>query len=315
MNAKTLHIVMLTACLSCCSRLFATTDKHVVYIEFVINRIDNIDYVRQTFEADFYLDMWWKAPYLGVSTTSTEPREVDASELLWKPENDFQNIAEIQELSSPTYTYINGYILAEYRYKGIFFSNMDLRSFPFDQQVLSLKMEDAKKNADLLVYRYGTPKNQSKKGSNIELISAEIFETPLDFPEFKISNLAKFALINHRYEYTYNKPAFCQASLSFVIQRKSGFYINKIIFGIALFVLSGALLFFIDSTELGTRLSYGMTVLLTMIGHNYLLNESLPKISYQTILDYIIFISNGMLFLFMLIAVFIAVRNSKTKTN
>ena len=275
-----------------------------VFLVFIINRIDAIDYERQTFEIDFYLKMWWKAIHsVKIDSRTTNPIPLKPQNWKWKPVNDFVNENSIMLLNEVSYVQKGKYIESLSRYRGVFFSDMPLSNFPFDNQVLKLKLEDFNEDLTRLKYRYGNPLREKNNSNSIKLSSSEIFEMDLEFPEYSISDEAVFTTISHYYGSKLDNKEFSQALLAFRIIRNPGYYLYKVLFVTLLLTLSGFLLFIIPPKDLSGRLAYGVTVMLAMISQNFAIQDSLPKISYLTVLDYIILASNLITFLILLYAI------------
>ena len=79
--------------------------------------------------------------------------------------------------------------------------------------------------------------------------------------------------------------------LSFEIERKSGYYIFKIILPILLILSICWSSVWINPKELESRLTITIVCLLSLIAYNFVIDSDLPKLEYLTIMDYIILIS------------------------
>ena len=80
-------------------------------------------------------------------------------------------------------------------------------------------------------------------------------------------------------------------SLVFDIERKSGYYIFKIIFPIVLILMICWSAVWIDPKEIESRLTVTIVCLLSLIAYNFVIDSELPKLEYLTIMDYMILIS------------------------
>lgn len=284
---------------------FGPVTPKTVFIDFGINRIDAINYDQQTFEVDFYLEMWWLAEHSGRPFLPMDSFvSLENADLSWRPVNDFFNIKSLNVLTEPYYSQLGGYMLAESRYQGVFYSEMDLRDFPFDHQRLVIKVEDNNEGALDLIYQYGSPFDIHAQPGSVRIPSSGIFETSLEFPEFTILDSAGFTSEDHLYEFTYDQRVYAQANLIIDVERKSGYYMYKVLLVSLLLTLAGLLMFFIPEEDLVDRMSYGITVFLAMIGHSFATKDDLPRISYLTILDAVVLASNLVIFLILLVSIY-----------
>ena len=75
------------------------------------------------------------------------------------------------------------------------------------------------------------------------------------------------------------------------IERKSGYYIFKIIIPIFLILAVCWSSIWISPREIESRLTITIVCLLSLIAYNFVIDSELPKLEYLTIMDYIILIS------------------------
>ena len=80
-------------------------------------------------------------------------------------------------------------------------------------------------------------------------------------------------------------------AMIFEIERKSGYYIFKIILPIILILMVCWSVVWIDPKELESRLTITIVCLLSLIAYNFVIDKDLPKLEYFTVLDWIILIS------------------------
>lgn len=271
------------------------SEPRTVFVNYAVNRIVTVDYVNHRFEIDFYLQMYWladegdfKLPVGQEGIPCKDQCEIAEEDLEWVPTNDFTNAMEV-ELKHPTiYVYKDGYILADARYYGVFYNDMKLKDFPFDDQELIITLEDFNKTNSELVYAYGTPLNGVERKDDTTFISSEeAFETDrLDFAEFHLNKEVKAVVDTKVYEFTAGGDTFSRLQFILSISRESGFYITKIVSVSVLIVLMSWVVFFMDPKNFIDRSAFGITAFLALIGHNFIINSLLPKISYLTTMDY-----------------------------
>lgn len=272
---------------------FANNPKKV-YVNYAINRIVDINYVQQTFEIDFYFQMYWETDslFLQRSYALKENRKlqngdiVDPAMLEWAPENDFTNALEIHPKQPVHYIYSDGYILYDSRYHGIFYNEMKLFDFPFDDQDLVITLEDFKKTKSEMVYCYGSPFEPAMHGDTISIDGHQAFETDLNFSEFHLNKDVKAIIDANVYEFTPDKDTFSRLRLVLNISREPGFYLTKVVSISIIIVMLSWVIFFMSPKKFTERASFGITAFLALTSHNFIINTLLPKISYLTTMDY-----------------------------
>ena len=79
--------------------------------------------------------------------------------------------------------------------------------------------------------------------------------------------------------------------LVFEIERDFQYYLFKVIFPIILILLVSWSVFWIHPKELESKLTITIVCLLSLIAYNFVIDEDLPKLSYLTILDYVVLLS------------------------
>ena len=175
----------------------------------------------------------------------------------------FENDSEIIYKSTSTIKFKNKY---------------NLKTFPFDVQKLSIFLRNDL--SDLYEYR--------------SLVSTWTYKKAL---EFKLENsiqgwdikdfVMRYKIYEDPNDYLY-KDGF---ELIFEIERKSGYYIFKIILPILLILSICWSSVWINPKELESRLTITIVCLLSLIAYNFVIDSDLPKLEYLTIMDYIILIS------------------------
>lgn len=286
----------------------------IVYIRFAIINIGEIDYVKQTFEIDFYLKSTWKVDREELRNKPVLDGQVPGGgvilkkdDIAWLPENDFINSRSLEIKGgvdaggTPVYTYLNGYISTDIRYHGVFFSPMVLHRFPFDRQSLAIKLEDFTKGDSQLVYVHGipaAPKKQPQTFSRTYTIPrSDAFETEtLFFSEFKVEPNVTVETSSHVYEFEEGK-GFHQYKILLNIRRTSGYYFIKVIFTMSLIVLMSWVVFYMPPEDIGDRSGYSVTAFLSIVGHNFVASSVLPRIPYLTLMDYLTIGSSLLVFL------------------
>jgi len=160
-----------------------------------------------------------------------------------------------------------------YKFKG----NYNLRNFPFDKQKLKIWLHQTINTIDDY---HVTPSNLTEKN----LINFASKEN--NIPGWNVTNIE----VNYK-TIEIDKLIFDGLELSMDIERKSSYYIFKIIFPIILILMVCWSAVWIDPKEIESRLTVTIVCLLSLIAYNFVIDSELPKLEYLTIMDYIILVS------------------------
>ena len=162
----------------------------------------------------------------------------------------------------------------EYRFKNEF----KLHSFPFDRQEIKIHLYQSS-------YSLG-----SFEASISPYIDRELGA----FAEK--NNIQGWNIVDYKADYkTFKPPNYGWytdgVEVSIMLERKSSYFIFKVIFPILLILLICWSAIWIDPKEIESRLTITIVCLLSLIAYNFVIDSDLPKLEYLTIMDYIILIS------------------------
>ena len=162
----------------------------------------------------------------------------------------------------------------EYKFKNKF----KLHSFPFDRQEININIFQS-------AYQLGDYEVSISPYINRELGA---------FAEK--NNIQGWNIIDYKADYkTFKPPNYGWytdgVELSITLERKSSYYIFKVIFPILLILLICWSAIWIDPKEIESRLTITIVCLLSLIAYNFVIDSDMPKLEYLTIMDYIILIS------------------------
>ena len=164
--------------------------------------------------------------------------------------------------------------VSTYRIKNSF----NLKTFPFDKQKLTIYLKNELN--DIYDYR--------------SLVTSHTMRRALEFKDSNsiqgwniTSANTKYHITRDENERTYNDGI----KLEFEIERKSRYYISKIILPILLILSVCWSAIWINPKEIESRLTITIVCLLSLIAYNFVIDSDMPKLEYLTIMDYIILIS------------------------
>jgi len=280
-----------------------------------IKNISTIDVKDNTFEADLIISVSWKIKnlyplskehmilnkgkfeYWYCIFTPEEFEKMQIGEVFFETINSLKQnenlIKDEYKFDISNYLYDSGmYSVTDFKDKNkdfieithikkgnfTFSNDYNLKAFPFDRQLLKIKIADPSRGKNSLKL---LADNYTKNGLENFRLNGKILE-------WKIVD----SYANH---YDEENPIDGSASsgleLIFEIERNFQYYIFKIICPIILILLVCWSVFWIHPRELESKLTITIVCLLSLIAYNFVIDKDLPKLSYLTILDYIVLLS------------------------
>lgn len=184
-----------------------------------------------------------------------------------------RNDKRYYEETSAYITYVSSSV---YKIKNDF----NLKTFPFDKQTLKVYLRSHIEPMEDWGYR--------------AFVSGFTQKKALEFKESNQIQGWNITNVNLKYD-LYDDPAdlkyYDGIILELDVERKSRYYIFKIIFPIILILMICWSAVWIDPKEIESRLTITIVCLLSLIAYNFVIDSDLPKLEYLTIMDYIILIS------------------------
>ena len=157
-------------------------------------------------------------------------------------------------------------------------NNFNLKTFPFDKQIITIYLKN--EISDLDEYRSQFTSYSMRKVSEFKE------SNPIQGWNI-ISITPKYHISKDPAEYISNDGV----KLELEIERKSRYYIFKIILPIILILTVCWSAVWINPREIESRLTITIVCLLSLIAYNFVIDSDMPKLEYLTIMDYIILIS------------------------
>lgn len=174
-----------------------------------------------------------------------------------------QNKADIYYKSNSTYSLKNEF---------------NLKAFPFDKQQIKISIYNSSLGID----------NFRPKISNFTISRALYFKNQNNIEGWNITDVKTSHDIDDD-PTTFTKHE--RITIAFDVERKSRYYVFKIIFPIILILIICWSAVWINPKEIESRLTITIVCLLSLIAYNFVIDSDLPKLEYLTIMDYIILIS------------------------
>ncbi|XP_071788742.1 gamma-aminobutyric acid receptor subunit beta-3-like isoform X1 [Asterias amurensis] len=237
--------------------------------------VGEIDTVKQEFNAEIYLAVTWKEP----TVKGLKREDVDWAEQ-WSPCVYFFNATTIEKMDCK-----HNIIYPEnepdgvpdaqvsYRMKATFKASMRLHDFPFDHQELKIKLMSDWPITDVEFVKDMNIKDSIRLDTFTADEEWELSKHVIAQPV--VEDKAKTG--SHRQYPIYH--------LSMHVRRKSGFYLWNVGLILLMILLLCFTSFAVSADEPADRLSVTVTLLLTAVAFKYVVSQSLPTISYLTLLD------------------------------
>lgn len=229
-----------------------------ITVGFYLNRIYDIDMVKNQYMADFYIWFRWSPP-----RKDAPPFEFANARDVRRNEVSFDNQASRDHYRA-------------YRVIGNFRADLHFRNYPFDRQVLAIELEDSVSSLDKITY---LPDSHSSFA-----------------PMTTISEWVPRRLVlkrdAHLYSSDFGEPGsrrtaheYSRLSLAVHVERQVLPYLLKTFFPLLIILVVASLIFFISPRHSEIRAVTSVTALLTEIALQVATSSSLPNIDYATTMD------------------------------
>ncbi len=241
--------------------------------------ITAIDDAAQTIELDLVQHKSWRDPRLAGLEGCRFPR---AS--VWYPTSDLLVSSDLNYQrgmfsADQVRVQADGLVIHFQRRFGEIATNHHLRNFPFDRHRFRIRAASLDYPIDQLIFEIDDDFTQLNDSLNI--------------PDWKIENInagTTTALL----------PAFGDTYSIYYLDifgsRAYLFYVLKIMFPLLLIVLMSFSIFWLDPGRFGPNVGLAATSMLTLIAFQFALANTMPKVSYMTILDGVNFGSTALVF-------------------
>lgn len=254
-----------------------SNDKHLpieVRVRCIFLRVGEIDTLNERYTSEIFFEASWyiKEPKNGA--------KYDPSAGHFNPQlavlNNMGDSLRHDKWYSVSKTIEAGIVeVTEYhKFKGIFWERMELNHFPYDVQELSISLTTPLTVNDF----YFVENTQKPSGVNRTVFS--------DQQSWHLYEHVEFQFEQHREEYSLNYDQIHPVLVCTChVGRKCGYYIWNAYFLIFLITSAALSTFAIPPSNAHGRLQITCTLLLTSVTFRWVVNKSLPTISYLTALD------------------------------
>jgi len=251
-----------------------------------INNLHDVDLRTHSYEVDAYLWFRWCDPELDPSTTF---EFVNASELWGHMVTPL--LDEPEEMP-------DGSLYQVVRVQGRFSTKMPLQNYPFDRQTIGPILEDGRNDVTTMVY-VNDPAQPSTinprfllPGYTVGDLTVRIADEayPTTFGDLRVASPTPYSRAH--VELPLSRPLFAQIIQQFVP---------------LLSVISvAALMFVLAPRYVDSRVSVGITAMLTIVALQMTYNQDLPDVGYLMLMDKVYLAS----YVFVMLGLIVVVRTS-----
>ncbi|XP_064646694.1 cys-loop ligand-gated ion channel-like isoform X2 [Lineus longissimus] len=249
----------------------------------VFLKVGEIDTIKEQFNADVLVKARWREPSMDKSEKEAkaareQPRQSTMDpDSIWHPRLFIENtIGEPKEsiFRSPMWME-NGeaYMTEKRRVKGTFLENLELMDFPFDVQDLTCTVASDRPQTEVELI---------SDANDIHRVNKQSFVDEQEWSLYKHIEAEPKVLTYEHADPTFQRQAMsvkCRAA-----RRPAYFFWNIFLITFLICSLSFAT-FSVKHTLPQNRLQLSFTLILTSVAFKFIVNQSLPKISYLTYLD------------------------------
>lgn len=248
----------------------------VVTVDIYILDIDEIDTANQSYDANVFVELTWQDSRLvhqGDGPVAKKRGDI------WSPLVQIVNLQRSWKSFDDTFMVEpDGTVISTQRYWGSFSQPLKLKDFPFDTQSFHVQ---------LISVSYSPKKLQFAAGAHNGIAE-----------NLSVADWAVTGFRVHDAPFIISTDATELSSFTMEVgaERKSGYFLVKVILPLIFIVIMSWVVFWIDPKESGTQISVAVTSMLTMIAYRFAVGVDMPKISYLTRLDF--FIMGGTVLVF-----------------
>uniref|UniRef100_A0A5K3EFU9 Neur_chan_LBD domain-containing protein n=1 Tax=Mesocestoides corti TaxID=53468 RepID=A0A5K3EFU9_MESCO len=266
-------------------RMSKKSEKVTVEVRVVFLKIGEIDTLKEMFRADAFIQTKWPEPRLN-GKSDEELAKIDLSRC-WNPLVYIENI--LTESKDQHWMFAKAdddgqvVVTERRRLRAIFLETLELNDFPLDVQDLTITLSSERPDTEVDL----VPDSTDLCGINLQ--------TFVDQQEWRLHEHIEITKRSVIQEFTSSSQKHPCISVTCRAARRPGyFYWN--VFLIMFFITGLSFATFSVSAERPeNRLQLSFTLFLTSVAFKFVINQSLPKISYLTFMDKYVLMSLAIL--------------------
>ncbi len=270
----------------------------IAYTGIDINEVSNVDLKDSVYTLDFYI---WFRYHEGLDVADIE----------------FLNSVEPLELGDPIIEEkTSGIITKAYRVRAAFKNDFLFHDYPFDHQTLRISLRHRTETRDKLIYVtdvLGMPHMAEKGGDQAHNFSVKGWriDDVLFFSDVKVN---RSTLGLPRLYRAHNTIQYSQFNASIQIKRDVPIALFQELFALAIMIITCYVVYFIPAHEFGSRISIGMSTLLTSAFLHLTLSSEL-SVGYLVAVEYVYYTTYVLASISILITLFVFELNEHGKAQ
>ena len=235
---------------------------------------------RQSFTADFNLNLRWRDPRLARPGDESGSLCIADPQQIWTPRIRLVNERDLKRrFEERLLIDADGNVRYDQRYFGEMTSRADLSDFPLDERELVFMLAAV----DNLPGDIAFSPNELRTGRVAELSVANWAVGEQSFSLLPFQALEDLV--------------FAGVTFSFPARRTPGYYVWNTIVPLVLIVLMSWTVFWVNPAHLGPQIGLAATSMLSLIAYRFTLSGVLPPVSYFTRMDF--FLTGGSFLVFL----------------
>lgn len=258
-----------------------------VAIDFYLLNLNAVDEKNETFDADLYLEFEWDDSRLAHDGTE-EQLFADAAvdeklTSMWWPQIEYVNTAEPTITNQLLEILATGHVKYTVGLTSTFRAALDLRRFPFDHQVLDVRLQSFLYDA-----------------SRVKLVPATRppgWEHDGTFEELRVTGVTAESSV---VQLSDRDARYSEFRGSIVVVRNWAFYVWTVFGPVVLIFLIACAVFLVPLEAFADRVSICLTALLACIATHFAISFNLPHVGYLTVIDRLFVFTYGFVALLVL---------------
>jgi Neurotransmitter-gated ion-channel ligand binding domain/Neurotransmitter-gated ion-channel transmembrane region len=269
-----------------------------VSIGLYMSNLAQLDQTSETFDAAGYLMYTWRDSRLAYKPQQQETSRASSLDKIWHPAIEMVNFKSSTNSDTSIDILPDGTVLAQERFAKTLSSGLTLQKFPFDRQLLQIILESLKYDDRTVELVADSPKISIGTDSFVAL------------SEWKIGAVTG---TNDKSFFPPENQYYSRITVQVPVTRNYGFYVLKVMMPLLMITIASWSVFWIDPREFSTQIGIAFTNLLTVVALLLVINDTLPHVSYLTMMDGFTMIC----FLTILVAILVLIiaHRSTTKDN
>ena len=156
------------------------------------------------------------------------------------------------------------------------------RTFPFDRQIISVKIQFYNARARKWGYRKDVSEDSTLLSALGEYKKDGYHDVTISPREWRLIHVTAFYIEDDDTDIGIEQGAI---AVTFAVQRKPTFYLTSFCSIIFFIVAANASVVAVPTEDIGARISLSITLLLTLVAFKFVLMQGVPKVGYLTYMD------------------------------